>query len=76
MTEPIVLVVPDDSDEDRLDRFLGANAPNLSRTRAKDIIVQGLVTVNGAPAKPSARSSVRRRRTVRWTWSTRTTTSS
>ena len=44
MTEPLVLVVPEDSAEDRLDRFLGENAPDLSRTRAKDIISGGIAT--------------------------------
>ncbi|MFH1502161.1 MAG: Holliday junction resolvase RuvX [Candidatus Eisenbacteria bacterium] len=55
MKEPLILVVPEDSAEDRLDAFLGVNAPDLSRTRAKDIILEGLVTVNGSPCKPSTR---------------------
>jgi len=48
------IVVPDDEPPDRLDRYLGAHAPSLSRTRAKEIILRGLVTLNGEPAKPSA----------------------
>lgn len=53
MKKPLVLIVPDDFAEDRLDRFLGVHAPDLSRTRAKEIIQKGLVTVNGGPVKPS-----------------------
>ncbi len=55
MSRRIVLIVSEDDPPDRLDHFLGANAPELSRTRAKEIIAEGLVTLNGAPAKPSAR---------------------
>jgi 23S rRNA pseudouridine1911/1915/1917 synthase len=55
MTKPIILIVSDESAPDRLDHYLAAHAPELSRTRAKEIIVGGLVTLNGRPAKPSAR---------------------
>lgn len=55
MNRRIVLIVSEDDPPDRLDHFLGANAPELSRTRAKEIIAEGLVTLNGAPAKPSAK---------------------
>jgi 23S rRNA pseudouridine1911/1915/1917 synthase len=55
MSRNIVLVVTEDSQGDRLDHFLGAYAPDLSRTRAKEIIVSGLATLNGAVAKPSSR---------------------
>jgi 23S rRNA pseudouridine1911/1915/1917 synthase len=55
MKKPIVLVVSDDADQDRLDHFLGAHAADLSRTRAKAIILDGLVTVNGERVKPSER---------------------
>ncbi len=51
----IALVVPDDAPTDRLDHFLGEQAASLSRTRAKEIILAGLVTLNGELAKPSAR---------------------
>lgn len=54
MKAPLVLVVPEDDPPERLDRYLGLHAPDLSRTRAKEIILDGLVTLNGAPAKPSA----------------------
>jgi 23S rRNA pseudouridine1911/1915/1917 synthase len=55
MKSRIVLVVPDDAPTDRLDHFLGEQTPSLSRTRAKEIILAGLVTLNGEQAKPSAR---------------------
>jgi 23S rRNA pseudouridine1911/1915/1917 synthase len=55
MSRHVVLVVSEDDPSDRLDHYLGARAPELSRTRAKEIITEGLVTLNGAPAKPSAR---------------------
>jgi len=54
MKTPLVLVVPEDDPQERLDRYLGLHAPDLSRTRAKEIILAGLVTLNGVPAKPSA----------------------
>jgi 23S rRNA pseudouridine1911/1915/1917 synthase len=37
----------------RLDKFLGDSCPELSRTHARKIIDEGLVTVNGKPAKGS-----------------------
>lgn len=53
MTREIRLVVSEDSLPDRLDHYLGTHAPDLSRTRAKETIIAGLVTVNGAAVKPS-----------------------
>jgi len=58
MSRSIVLVVTEDSQGDRLDHFLGSYAPDLSRTRAKDIIISGLATLNGKTAKPSTRVDV------------------
>jgi len=55
MGRQVVLVVSEDQAGDRLDHCLGANAPDLSRTRAREIIVSGLVTLNGSVVKPSAR---------------------
>ena len=55
MNRSVVLVVTEDSQGDRLDHFLGAHAPDLSRTRAKDIILSGLATLNGKSVKPSTR---------------------
>ena len=37
----------------RLDRFVGESCPELSRTHAQKLIVEGYVTVNGQPAKAS-----------------------
>ncbi len=54
MSRHIVLVVPEDDPPDRLDHYLGVNAPELSRTKAKELIVDGLVTLNGVAARPSA----------------------
>ena len=55
MSRHVVLVVSEDDPSDRLDHYLGTHAPELSRTRAKEIIAEGLVMLNGAPAKPSAK---------------------
>ena len=41
MSRRLVLVVSEDDLPDRLDHFLGANAPELSSTRAKEIIATG-----------------------------------
>lgn len=54
MKKQLSLIVPDEAAEDRLDSFLGEHVPDLSRTRAKELILEGLVTLNGSPAKPSA----------------------
>ncbi len=54
MRKQLSLIVPDEAAEDRLDSFLGEHVPDLSRTRAKELILAGLVTVNGKSAKPSA----------------------
>ncbi len=43
-----------DTDLSRLDRFLHARMPELSRSRLQDLIKSGLVLVNGKPSKPSA----------------------
>ncbi|MFZ0641450.1 MAG: RluA family pseudouridine synthase [Candidatus Acidiferrales bacterium] len=47
-------VVAGDADE-RLDRFLAAQLPELSRTRIQSLVDHGRVTVNGAPGKRSYR---------------------
>ena len=39
MSRSVVLIVSEDSQGDRLDRYLGSHAPELSRTRAKEIIL-------------------------------------
>ncbi len=58
MKKQLSLIVPDEAAEDRLDSFLGEYVPDLSRTRAKELIVAGHVTVNGKPAKPSVNLEV------------------
>ncbi len=55
MSKSVVLVVTEDSQGERLDRYLGEHAPDLSRTRAKDIILSGLAKLNGRAVKPSTR---------------------
>ncbi len=42
-----------DSPGSRLDKFVGEKCPELSRTHAQKLIADGLVTVNGHPAKSS-----------------------
>jgi 23S rRNA pseudouridine1911/1915/1917 synthase len=37
----------------RLDKFVGERCPELSRTHARELIEEGLITVNGQAAKPS-----------------------
>jgi 23S rRNA pseudouridine1911/1915/1917 synthase len=43
----------EDEDPQRLDKFLVAQLPDYSRSRLQDLIKQGLVLVNGVPAKKS-----------------------
>jgi len=47
-------VSPDDAGQ-RLDRFLAARLPDLSRTRIQELIDAGHARVNNKPAKPSHR---------------------
>jgi 23S rRNA pseudouridine1911/1915/1917 synthase len=42
---------------ERLDRFVAARTPGLSRTHAQELIDAGLVTVNGRPARSSLKLS-------------------
>ncbi len=37
----------------RLDKFVGDRCPELSRTHARKLVVEGFITVNGSPSKPS-----------------------
>ncbi len=53
MQRRIVLIVPGDAPSDRLDHYIGTHTPDMSRTRAKDIISSGFVTLNGKVVKPS-----------------------
>jgi len=47
------LTVSESDDGERLDHFIGAHVPELSRSQAKKLIVEGLVTVNERVGKPS-----------------------
>lgn len=51
MTRPIELTA--DTPGERLDRFVALRRRELSRSRVQRLIAGGLVTVDGAPAKPS-----------------------
>jgi 23S rRNA pseudouridine1911/1915/1917 synthase len=46
-----------DVEGERLDRFVAARCPGLSRTHAQELIGTGLVTVNSRPAKASLKLS-------------------
>ena len=50
---PVAIVVIDELDGTRLDRFVATVAPHISRTRAHALIAEGRVTLNGKAAKPS-----------------------
>jgi 23S rRNA pseudouridine1911/1915/1917 synthase len=53
--EPMVLAVPADEASQRLDRFLGAHLPQISRTRLQALIDHGRVLVDGVARKRSHR---------------------
>lgn len=42
-----------DKTEPRLDRFVAAQVPDISRGYARELIERGLIRVNGKPSKPS-----------------------
>jgi len=52
---PWHLEVPPSASGQRLDRYLAAQFPGLSRTRLAALIRQGLVRIAGKPARPSLR---------------------
>lgn len=52
---PITLDVSDEDTGRRLDQFLAAKLPNVSRARVQQLISQGKVLANGSPAKASHR---------------------
>jgi 23S rRNA pseudouridine1911/1915/1917 synthase len=47
------LSVSESDSGERLDQFVGAHVPDLSRSRAKKLILDGFITVNDEAAKPS-----------------------
>ncbi|MGA7195323.1 MAG: RluA family pseudouridine synthase [Anaerolineales bacterium] len=53
MTDSIFTFRFNKSDEERLDHFLVESLPNYSRARLQALIKDGLVLINGAPAKKS-----------------------
>ena len=65
LTAPLVelLVAPLDLGT-RLDRFVVAHCPELSRSRVQELIEAGLVLVNGRPAKPSQKLKLHERISV------------
>jgi 23S rRNA pseudouridine1911/1915/1917 synthase len=50
---PISIPVPPDDAGKRLDQFLAAQLDSVSRARVQEMIAEGKVLVNDAPAKPS-----------------------
>ena len=55
MSDHVTLRVSPSSSGQRLDRFLAAQLPAVSRTRLASLIRQGLVRVEGEPVRPSRR---------------------
>jgi 23S rRNA pseudouridine1911/1915/1917 synthase len=53
-THKSLLVTPDQTGK-RLDQFLAAQLPAISRARVQELIAQKQILVNGAPAKPALR---------------------
>lgn len=53
MTEEVFTFHFQKPDEERLDRFLVESLPDFSRARLQGLIKDGLVSVNGAPARKS-----------------------
>jgi 23S rRNA pseudouridine1911/1915/1917 synthase len=53
-TRTSAFTISADDAGDRLDRVVAAHCPELSRTRAQELIAAGLVLVDGRPAKPAS----------------------
>ncbi len=51
--QPLVLVVAEDQAGDRIDRFLAAALPDISRSYAQQLIADGHVRLNAKATKPS-----------------------
>jgi len=62
--DPIELLVSPADSGTRLDRFVAANSPELSRARVQELIDSGLVQINGQPSKPSQKVKAGERITV------------
>ena len=52
-TSPLKFIVSPEEAGLRLDRFVSAHCPEMSRTRVQELIEAGLVILNGKPAKDS-----------------------
>jgi 23S rRNA pseudouridine1911/1915/1917 synthase len=57
MTDLKKFIVATEDAGQRLDRYLSAHLPELSRTRIQELIAEGRVRVDGAPAKSSHRTA-------------------
>ncbi|WP_020675157.1 RluA family pseudouridine synthase [Geopsychrobacter electrodiphilus] len=55
MDEARVLVFSEERQPERLDLFVGGEMPGVSRVQIKRLIDEGLILVDGAPSKASAR---------------------
>ena len=55
MSPERILTVPPDAEGERLDRFLAAAQPDLTRSAVQGMIRDGEVTVNGLPVRSSLR---------------------
>lgn len=50
---PITIAVPPEAAGQRIDQFLTAQIPDISRARVQQLLAEGKALVNGAAAKPS-----------------------
>lgn len=53
--EDVVVLTVEEGQEDRIDRYLAGQCPELSRTRLKQLIIEGAVSVNDNPAQTASR---------------------
>ena len=50
---PVTITVPTEAAGQRLDQFLTAQIPDISRARVQQLLLDEKALVNDAPAKPS-----------------------
>ncbi|MCP4728283.1 MAG: RluA family pseudouridine synthase, partial [bacterium] len=55
MNKKLNIKVPDDTPLERIDSYLAASFPELSRSQIKYLISDGMVLSNGNPVKPSTK---------------------
>jgi len=53
LSERLFDIVVQEDEAERLDLYVAHHCPDVTRSRARRLIDEGLVTVNGRPAKPS-----------------------